>query len=93
MTESNGSYFYRTTISPDVSLVRHKAILWTNAGILLIGPLGMKFSEILIEINIFSLKKMHLKTSSAKSRARGIGLKVLKPTNALTPRCDYLYRL
>ena len=29
--------------------------------ILLIGPLGTNFSEILIEIYIFSSKKMHLK--------------------------------
>ena len=26
----------------------HQAIIWTNAGILLIGPLGTNFSEILI---------------------------------------------
>ena len=36
-------------------------IIWTNAGILLIGPLERNFSEILIEINAFSLKKIHLK--------------------------------
>ena len=28
---------------------RHQAIIWTNAGILLIGPLGTNFSETLIE--------------------------------------------
>ena len=39
---------------------------WTNAGRLLIGPLGINFREILIEINKFSLKAMHLKMSSAK---------------------------
>ena len=27
-----------------------QAIIWTNAGILLIGPLGTNFSEMLIEI-------------------------------------------
>ena len=43
-------------------------ILWTNAEILLIGPLGTNFSEILIEIGTFSFKKMHLKVSSAKRR-------------------------
>ena len=33
---------------------RRQAIIWTNAGILLIGPLGTNFSEILIEkSNIF----------------------------------------
>ena len=40
---------------------RRQAIIWTNAGILLIGPLGTIFSEILIEIHIVSFKKMHLK--------------------------------
>ena len=37
------------------------AIIWINAGILLIGPLGTNFSEILIKICTFSFKKMHLK--------------------------------
>ena len=45
---------------------RRQAIIWTNAGILLIGPLGTNFSEILIEIQTFSLKKIRLKMSSAK---------------------------
>ena len=40
---------------------RCQAIIWTNAGILLIGPLGTKFNEILIEIHTFSFKKMHFK--------------------------------
>ena len=40
---------------------RRKAIIWTNAGILLIGPSETNFSEILIEIRTFSTKKMHLK--------------------------------
>ena len=39
---------------------RRQAIMWTNAGILLIGPLGTNFSEILSEIRTFSFKKMHL---------------------------------
>ena len=51
-----------TTIGSDNGLVpgRRQAIIWTNAGILLIGPLGTNFSEILIEIHTFSFKKMHL---------------------------------
>ena len=40
---------------------RRQAIIWTIAGILLIGPLGTYFNEILIGILTFSLKKMHLK--------------------------------
>ena len=36
---------------------RRQAIIWTNAGILLIWPVGKNFSEILIEIHTFSFKK------------------------------------
>ena len=36
---------------------RHQAIIWTNARFLLIRPLETNFSEILIEIYIFLLKK------------------------------------
>ena len=56
---------------------RRQAIIWTNAGILLIGPLGTNFSEILIGIQTFSFKKMHLKMSSAKWRPLCLGLNVL----------------
>ena len=49
-----------------LSPVRRQAIIWTNAGILLIGPLGTNSSEISIGIQTFSFKKLHLKTSSAK---------------------------
>ena len=56
---------------------RRQAIIWTNAGILLIGTLGTNFSEILIEIRIFSFKKMGLKVSSAKWRPFCLGLNVL----------------
>ena len=45
---------------------RRQAIIWTNAGILLIGTLGTNFSEISIEIYTFSFKKMILKMSSGK---------------------------
>ena len=47
---------------------RRQAIIWTIAGTLLIGPLGTNFSEILIQIQTFSFKKMHLKMASAKWR-------------------------
>ena len=40
---------------------RRQAITWINVGILLIGPLGTNFSEMLIEIHTFSFKKMQLK--------------------------------
>ena len=40
---------------------RCQVIIWTNAGILWIGHLGTYFSEILIELDTFPFKKMHLK--------------------------------
>ena len=60
-----------------LSPVRRQAIIWTNAGMLLIGPLGTNFSEILIEILTLSFKKMRLKVSSAKWRSFCLGLNVL----------------
>ena len=36
---------------------RRQAIIWINAGILLIGPLETNFNEILIEIHIFSFNE------------------------------------
>ena len=48
-----------TTIGPDNGLSpgRRQANIWNNAGILLIGPLGTNFIEILIRIQTFSFKK------------------------------------
>ena len=46
-----------------------------------IEPLGLNFGEILIESDIFSFKKMHLKMSSAKWWPFYLSLNVLK-----TPR-------
>ena len=68
-----------TIIGPDNGLSpgRRQAIIWTNAGILLIGHLGTNFSEILINIYTFSFKKMHLKMSSGNWRASCLGLNVL----------------
>ena len=48
----------------------------TSAGILLIGPLGTNFSEILLEILTFSLKKMSLKVLTAKLWQLCLGLNV-----------------
>ena len=57
---------------------RPQAIIWTNAGILLIRTLGTNFSEILGEIHSFSFSEMHLKMSSAKWRLFGLGLNELR---------------
>ena len=60
-------------LSPD----RRQDIIWTNTGILLIGPWVTNFSEIFIKIYTFSFKKMHLKMSSGKCRPFCLGLNVL----------------
>ena len=57
---------------------RRKAIVRAIAGILLIGPLVTHFSEILMEIHIFSSTKMHLKMPSGKWQPFCLGLNVLK---------------
>ena len=69
-----------TTIGSDNGLSpgRRQAITWTNAGILLVGPLGTNVSEILSGIQTFSFMKKHLKMSSAKWRPFCLGLNVLK---------------
>ena len=56
---------------------RRQAIIWTNAGILLIEALGTNFNEIVIEIHTFSFNKMYLKMSSAKRRLFGRDLNKL----------------
>ena len=56
---------------------RRQAIIWTSAGILLIGPLGTNLSEILVGIYTFSFKKIDLKMSSGKWRPSCLGLNEL----------------
>ena len=60
-------------LSPD----QPQVIIRTDAGILLIGPLGTNFSEIVIEIHTFSFMKMHLQMWSGKWRKFCLGLNVL----------------
>ena len=60
---------------------RHQAIIWANAGILLIRPLGTNFNVILIEILTFWFMVMRLKVSSAKWRPFCLGLNVLRNEN------------
>ena len=57
---------------------RLQAIIWTNAGFLLIGPLSTNYSEIFIKILTFSSKKMHLKMLSGKWWPFCLSLNVLK---------------
>ena len=53
------------------------AIIWTSAGILLMGPLETNLSEILIVIHTFLLRKMHLKMYPGKWRLFCLDLNVL----------------
>ena len=63
--------------SNGLSPVRRQVITWTNAGILLIGPLRRNCYKIFNEIKMYSFKKMHLKSSSGKWRPFRLGLNVL----------------
>ena len=80
-------------LSPD----RRQAIIWTNAGLLLIGPLATNFGEILIEILTFSFKKIRLKVSSAKRRPFCLGLNVLNHESEVSANersryvCNFIY--
>ena len=68
-----------TSIGSDNGLLpgRRQAIIWNNAGLLLIEPLGTNFSEISFRIQTFSFKKMPLNVSSAKWPPFCLGLNVL----------------
>ena len=74
-----------TSIGSDNGLSpgRRQTIIWTNAVILCIEPLGTNFSESLIRIKAISFKKMILKMSSAKWRLFRLGLNELN--NGLAP--------
>ena len=54
-----------------------QAIIWNNARILLIGPLGINFSEILIEIHKLIFNEICLKVLPSKSHPFCLGLNVL----------------
>ena len=59
-----------------------EAIIRTNAGILLIGPLERDCSEILIQADTFLFKKTHLKMSFGKWRPFCLGLIELKDSQS-----------
>ena len=62
---------------------RRQAIIWNNAVLLLIEPLGTNFSEISIGIQTFSFNKMHLNMSSVKWCPFCLSLNVLITTHAV----------
>ena len=75
---------------------RHQAIIWTNAEILSMRTLGANFSEILIEIHIFSFKKTHFSMSSGNWRPFCLDLNMLSccmysETNQLGGANDTFY--
>ena len=63
---------------------RRQSIIWTSAGIVLTGPFGIHFNEILIKIHSFLFKKMYLKTSSGKLWACCLGLNILRHPCAIS---------
>ena len=68
-----------TIIGSDNGLLQGECqtIIRTNTGILLIGPLGTNFREILIAIETFSLKKIYWKILSGMCRPFCLRLNVL----------------
>ena len=76
----------------DLSPCRCQAGIWSNDRILLIGPFGTYFSEILIEIDAFPFRKMRLKVSFEKWRSFRLGLNVLKYLVALSQMIDGISR-
>ena len=67
----------------DLALNRRHAIIRSNAGMLLIWPLETNFNKMLIEIYIFSFKKMYSKIPSAKWRPFCVGLNYTRRYNWL----------
>ena len=72
-----------------IDILYRRAIIWTNAVILLIGPIGTNFSEILIKMYIFSFKEMHLKLSSGNWRQFCLALNVY---STVMTKCGLLCR-
>ena len=81
-----------TTIGSDNGLSpgQRQAIIWTIAGILLIGPFETNFSEILIEIHAFSFRKMHWKMSG-KWRPFCLGINLLNHDALLSDKQCMIY--
>ena len=74
-----------TTIGSDNGLLppQRQAIIWNNAAILFFRSLGTTFSEIEIEMHMFSFQKMYLKMSYGKWRPFCLGPNVFIILNAM----------
>ena len=64
-------------------------IIWTKAGLLLIGPRGTNYDEVLSDIIKSSSKKIHLNVLSAKLRQFCFGFNVLNVTVIYINRHEY----
>ena len=76
-----------------LSTARRQNVIWAGSGILSMGPVAKNFSEILIEIYIFLLRKMPFKMSSAKWLPCWIGFNVSSVETTVITRAlnlDYL---
>ena len=73
-----------------LSTVRRQAIIWTNAVLLLFGPLETTFIEISTTIEQFSYKKFGLKMSSTKWWPVCLCLSVLRHWQHLVSRYSFL---
>ena len=69
-----------------LSYGQRQAIIWINAGRLLIESFGINFSEIVIEIYTLSFKKIHLKMLSAICRQFCLGPNVRQTVKTATAR-------
>ena len=69
-----------TIIGSDKGLspVRHQAIIWTNAGLLLIRHTGTNFSEILIEIQTFFIQENAFENVVCEMASICLGLNMLR---------------
>ena len=85
-----------TTFGSDNGLLpgRHQAIIWTNAGILLIGPSRTNISDNFFEMHTFSWKNMHLKMLSGKwwPFCLSLNMLIVQKWNSL-PYCYLLFCL
>ena len=61
-----------------LSAGRRQAITWTNVGILLIGPLGTNFSEMLIENSYIFIQENPFENVVWKWRPFCLGLNVIR---------------
>ena len=75
-------------LSPD----RRQAIIWTNAGILITGPLGTNFNEIQLKIQKFSIIKMHFTMLSGKWRPFCPGEDGLRPKSSWSCMADSIFK-